>query len=275
MPLVCMGNMSGDSPLDDSDNVITCRLHGHVFTLLADAHHNESSDVDIVYLLSWCLTTIGGTATLTFTQYATGIYMAVQKVHNVDVVSILPLCMRIRSYMLSVGKLNPTKLANFMEIEYFVLVTCPENSVVEDKGFLCLIVTLYELELTLQAMPTWMGCYMLDFECLFAFAMGKCQHVKRYGAPDKGKEVHLPSSSVVLRNQDSTIVLAAGVFRGLEVHMAEDMLSVLEQGLSGIVWGYTDDPRGERQPDDVTHHHHASHAVLHPQLVQLRYHGLG
>jgi diphthamide biosynthesis protein 2 len=40
---------------------------------------------------------------------------------------------RKKSYTISVGKLNPEKLANFMEIECFVIVACPENSVVEAK----------------------------------------------------------------------------------------------------------------------------------------------
>jgi Putative diphthamide synthesis protein len=38
-----------------------------------------------------------------------------------------------KSYTLSVGKLNPTKLANFAEIECFVMVACPQNSVVDAK----------------------------------------------------------------------------------------------------------------------------------------------
>ena len=33
------------------------------------------------------------------------------------------------------GKLNPAKLANFLEIEAFVLVACPENSVLDAKEF--------------------------------------------------------------------------------------------------------------------------------------------
>ena len=38
-----------------------------------------------------------------------------------------------KSYTISVGKLNPAKLANFLEIECFVIVACPENSVIEAK----------------------------------------------------------------------------------------------------------------------------------------------
>ena len=38
-----------------------------------------------------------------------------------------------KAYTISVGKLNPAKLANFAEIECFVLVACPENSLIDAK----------------------------------------------------------------------------------------------------------------------------------------------
>lgn len=38
-----------------------------------------------------------------------------------------------KSYTVAVGKLNPAKLANFIEVECFVLVACPENSMVDSK----------------------------------------------------------------------------------------------------------------------------------------------
>ena len=36
-------------------------------------------------------------------------------------------------YTIAVGKLNVPKLANFMEIDIYVLVACPENSLVESQ----------------------------------------------------------------------------------------------------------------------------------------------
>lgn len=81
-------------------------------------------------------------------------YAVVQKARDADVFGILigtlgvasylPLIAHIRkllnksrkkSYTISVGKLNPAKLANFMEIECFVLVACPENSLIDAKVF--------------------------------------------------------------------------------------------------------------------------------------------
>ena len=59
-----------------------------------------------------------------------------------DSAAYLPLISRIRklltltqkkSYTISVGKLSPSKLANFLEIECFVLVACPENSLIDSK----------------------------------------------------------------------------------------------------------------------------------------------
>jgi diphthamide biosynthesis protein 2 len=38
-------------------------------------------------------------------------------------------------YTFVMGKLNPAKLANFMEIDVFVVIACPENSLVSGSGF--------------------------------------------------------------------------------------------------------------------------------------------
>ena len=79
-------------------------------------------------------------------------YAVVQRARDADifgilvgtlgVASYLPLISHIRkmlsngrkkSYTISVGKLNPAKLANFAEVECFVLVACPENSLIDAK----------------------------------------------------------------------------------------------------------------------------------------------
>ncbi|CAA7263747.1 unnamed protein product [Cyclocybe aegerita] len=227
-------------------------------------------------------------------------YAVVQKARDADVFGILvgtlgvasylPLIKHIRallarkqkkSYTISVGKLNPAKLANFLEIECFVLVACPENSLIEAKEFLRPIITPYELEIALQAEQSWTGRYVLDFgkilandsseadkanghqengkeddsddsdQPVFSLITGTYRHAKRYGPGRETTPVETGSSAVVLRNQDSTVARlddsAAGQFlqqrtyRGLEVRMNEDAPSVLEQGRSGIARGYQDD----------------------------------
>ncbi|CAL1702605.1 unnamed protein product [Somion occarium] len=222
-------------------------------------------------------------------------YATVQKARDADVFGILvgtlgvasylPLISHLRSvltkahkksYTISVGKLNPAKLANFLEIECFVLVACPENSVIEAKEFLRPIVTPYELDIALQSEPTWTGEYILDFKKIlesepkslpegeneeepedldqpvFSLVTGKYRHAKRYGTQATAEHDQKESSSaIVLRNQDNAVTVmpdsAAGqflqnrTFRGLETRIGEDAPSVLEQGRSGIARGYRDD----------------------------------
>lgn len=82
---------------------------------------------------------------------------------------------RRKVYTISVGKLNPAKLANFQEIDVFVLVACPENTLVDSKEFFRPIVTPFEMELAVKAAQRhelgqegvdWSGKYVLDFERL-------------------------------------------------------------------------------------------------------------
>ena len=62
--------------------------------------------------------------------------------HHHPAAAYLPLITHLRqlitsrdkkSYTVAVGKLNPAKLANFIEVECWVLVACPENSMVDSK----------------------------------------------------------------------------------------------------------------------------------------------
>lgn len=56
-----------------------------------------------------------------------------------------------KSYTVVVGKLNPAKLANFAEIEGWVVVGCWESSLVEDDaGFCAPVLTPFELEVALM-----------------------------------------------------------------------------------------------------------------------------
>jgi len=219
-------------------------------------------------------------------------YAVVQKARDADVFGILvgtlgvasylPLISRIRkllaraqkkSYTISVGKLNPSKLANFLEIECFVLVACPENSLIDSKEFFKPIITPFELEIATSADRSWTGEYILDFGRLlerdiasvedvdsdedaqqpeFSLVTGQYRKAKRFGgvAPPVGNE---GTSAIVLRNNEGTVsvlrdsaaaqFLQNRTYRGLETRLDQDMPSALEQGRSGIARGYSDDHR--------------------------------
>nr|DBA17754.1 TPA: hypothetical protein GDO54_016079 [Pyxicephalus adspersus] len=68
-----------------------------------------------------------------------------------------------KSYMLSMGKLNPAKLANFLEVDIFVLVACAENSMLDSSEFYRPIVTPDEMEVACNPAREWSGCCITEF----------------------------------------------------------------------------------------------------------------
>ena len=69
-------------------------------------------------------------------------------------------------YVFLIGKLNIAKLANFCDVDVFVLVSCPENSLVDSKEFLKPIVTPFELEIAFSSHPkynSWNETYLTDY----------------------------------------------------------------------------------------------------------------
>lgn len=66
-------------------------------------------------------------------------------------------------YTLVVGKVNPAKLANFMEVDVFTLVACPENTLIDSKEFYKPVVTPFEMEIACNAARNWTGDYVTDF----------------------------------------------------------------------------------------------------------------
>jgi len=80
---------------------------------------------------------------------------------------------------MAVGKLNPSKLGNFLEVECWILVACGENSIVEgSKDFLKPIVTPWEVEVALGERE-WIDVmheekgYTLDFQKVLEESAGK------------------------------------------------------------------------------------------------------
>lgn len=68
-----------------------------------------------------------------------------------------------KTYIISVGKLNVAKLANFPEIDLFVMISCPEIELVDRKDYFQTIVSPMELELALNDNHQWMGKFVADF----------------------------------------------------------------------------------------------------------------
>ncbi|CAD6445969.1 d9515e78-575e-4ceb-ab03-d4fc5c136497-CDS, partial [Sclerotinia trifoliorum] len=73
-----------------------------------------------------------------------------------------------KSYTFVVGKVNAAKLANFSEIEGWVVVGCWESSLIEGEALFKPVITPFELELALQSDDerVWGGDWVADFNAL-------------------------------------------------------------------------------------------------------------
>uniref|UniRef100_A0A8C0IFN1 2-(3-amino-3-carboxypropyl)histidine synthase subunit 2 n=1 Tax=Bubo bubo TaxID=30461 RepID=A0A8C0IFN1_BUBBB len=173
-----------------------------------------------------------------------------------------------RSYTLAVGKPNPAKLANFLEVDIFVLVACAQNSLLDSSDFYRPVVTPYELELACNPAREWTGDYLTDFRDLLP---GACAHVELPPAVPAVEAVpdislitgemraahlcdppapHLPPSTV-LACRDQTWALAeispaasfleSRSWRGLEQRLGQTPVSKAVQGRRGIAIAYEDE----------------------------------
>jgi len=68
-----------------------------------------------------------------------------------------------KSYLFVVGKLNEPKLSNFGEIDLFVLVACPLNSMFDSTGYYRDVVTPFELSMAIRG-DAWTGDYSTTFD---------------------------------------------------------------------------------------------------------------
>ncbi|EGG23753.1 diphthamide biosynthesis protein 2, partial [Cavenderia fasciculata] len=71
-----------------------------------------------------------------------------------------------KPYVFVVGRLNVPKLANFSEIDMFVIVACAENTIIDSKEYYKPIATPWEVNLALGN-TDWTGEYITDFSRLF------------------------------------------------------------------------------------------------------------
>ncbi|BEI81471.1 hypothetical protein CcaverHIS002_0206310 [Cutaneotrichosporon cavernicola] len=185
-----------------------------------------------------------------------------------------------KSYTLSVGRLNPAKLANFAEIECFVLVGCGEGGVVDSKDFLRPIITPWELTLALKGKAgVWdPSAWTLDLDAAldeatavvaserattgeaddsdneseleFSLVTGTYRTRKTFGAAEEetregGTDVALRNDNMSLAKLESagSMFLQTRTFQGLEPRYGLDEPAMLEQGRTGVARGYTEEKK--------------------------------
>lgn len=172
-----------------------------------------------------------------------------------------------KSYMFAMGKLNVPKLANFLEIDIFVLVACPENSLLDSGDFYKPVVTPFEMEVACNRNREWTEEYVMDFRHLLP---GRQSHVPLAEDEEDGEEPDVSlitgalrsrnlllgapeespcGSSVVLRNQTLTVAntnsaasfLSQRSWKGLEQKLGETPVVKAGSGRKGIAIAYEEE----------------------------------
>uniref|UniRef100_A0A1Q3FCY7 2-(3-amino-3-carboxypropyl)histidine synthase subunit 2 n=1 Tax=Culex tarsalis TaxID=7177 RepID=A0A1Q3FCY7_CULTA len=180
----------------------------------------------------------------------------------------------IRSYIISVGKINPAKLANFAEIDCFVLVGCPENDLFTSRDFFKPLVSVFECELALN--PAWTGQlpdgYSTDFADILpegrlhrtldeeaaknapadvSLVTGKIRNAltSRQDQVHNGGEAACTEVQVRGRNEVAQISSGEAFqgrgWQGLEQNLGRDAPARVEEGRSGVPIRYENDPKKE------------------------------
>jgi diphthamide biosynthesis protein 2 len=168
-------------------------------------------------------------------------------------------------YRFVVGKINTAKLANFADIDVFVLIACSENSLVDSKEFYRPIVTPFEMEMACCPGRQWTGNYEVDFRQLLPGGMshhetgnedsfeeqsdmslvtGKVRHI---GVDDQGAQCG--SSALVNRNEQITVAnntasefFSERSWRGLEPQLGKTPIQLAVEGSKGIAMNYSHEP---------------------------------
>ncbi|RVE58982.1 hypothetical protein OJAV_G00199720 [Oryzias javanicus] len=172
-----------------------------------------------------------------------------------------------KSYVFAMGKLNVPKLANFLEIDIFVLIACPENSLLDSSEFYKPVMTPFEMEIACNKKREWSEEYVTDFRHLLPGGSSHVQLAERQEDDDE-TDVSLISgalrssnvlngepaessfgSSMVLRNETLTVAntnsaasfLASRSWRGLEQKLGETPVVKAVEGRRGIAIAYEEE----------------------------------
>ena len=164
-------------------------------------------------------------------------------------------------YTFLVGKPNVPKLANFPEIELFVMVACPENSVIDSKDFMQPVITPYELDIALNKDREWTGEFSANFQDILpgsakfkeflpelenstdiSLISGKVRtmNLSKGSSEKEESRTLLPSETRVaeLHQGGGGEFLQERSWSGLKQDLGKSEVKKAEKGRTGIAFGY-------------------------------------
>ncbi|XP_039761502.1 2-(3-amino-3-carboxypropyl)histidine synthase subunit 2 [Pararge aegeria] len=163
-----------------------------------------------------------------------------------------------KSYIISVGKPNVAKLANFPEIDIYVMIACPENDLYSNRDFYRPIVYPFELEVALNSnREPYYNYHITDYDELLPGKRHYCEvsHIKETtdvslitGNIRETKiqsEEHVGMELVEKQNWALESIgsnLQSRSWTGLEQKLGETEVTKAEEGRKGIPLQYSNEP---------------------------------
>lgn len=191
-----------------------------------------------------------------------GTLTAIGYLDIVDRIQKLAHARGIRSYILSVGKVNPAKIANFHEIDCFVYVGCPENNIYTSRDFYKPLLSVFEVEIALN--PAWNkkypDLYSVDFREILpsgklysdatelsalcdehdvSLVSGRVRSLQlhSFGSND-GKQIEKKCNQMMESSSSQTFQNRS--WTGLNTNLAQQEPAKIVEGRSGIPIKYTE-----------------------------------
>nr|XP_033772147.1 2-(3-amino-3-carboxypropyl)histidine synthase subunit 2 [Geotrypetes seraphini]XP_033772148.1 2-(3-amino-3-carboxypropyl)histidine synthase subunit 2 [Geotrypetes seraphini]XP_033772149.1 2-(3-amino-3-carboxypropyl)histidine synthase subunit 2 [Geotrypetes seraphini] len=172
-----------------------------------------------------------------------------------------------KSYTFVMGKLSTAKLANFLEVDIFVLVACPENSLLDSSDFYRPVVTPYEMDMACNTAWEWTCQYVTDYRDLLP---GGCSHVEfsigdatdrevpdvslitgelRLAHISQTRTIEDPACTLLAQRSNRTLAergaaassLDSRSWKGLERRLGETPVTKAVEGRRGIAIAYEDE----------------------------------
>ncbi|KAF5281896.1 hypothetical protein FQR65_LT14480 [Abscondita terminalis] len=162
-------------------------------------------------------------------------------------------------YIISVGKPTVAKLANFPEIDVYVLIGCGMNEIYDSRDFYKPIVTPYDVELALNPFHG-DSRFSYDFNCyatnefeISAKDVAELTNVSlisgKVRVVDDANVVEEVASTIALKNEGTVALntsfgagyLSERSWKGLEQNLGQDKPDVVTEGRKGIAQGYANE----------------------------------
>ncbi|XP_049300181.1 2-(3-amino-3-carboxypropyl)histidine synthase subunit 2 [Anopheles funestus] len=173
----------------------------------------------------------------------------------------------VRTYLISIGKVNPEKLANFIDIDCFVLVGCPENDIFTSRDFFRPLLSVFEAEMALN--KAWkeklLTRYTTNFPDLLphgrfysdveevscktdevddpadvSLITGRARTVPHRKADDEESKTNGTCTDVVSKGRNEVAQISSAdqftnrSWQGLEQNLGQDVPALIQMGRSGI-----------------------------------------